>query len=625
MAPSLEPTEPRALYLEGGEVRFQPSGRTVHFSKGEDMLTLARRAHVRLYQTCNGAGTCGKCVVTVNDPVSPLTEEERTALTEEQRADGARLACQVVPLGAVVVTVPETGDLDILAEGLHLNMALRPRVTKEAVEVPPPSLHRPAADLARLQARLGERTILAPHPAMLQSLPLALEQGSGRVTVVRAGGVIVAVEPGDTRDSIYGMAFDIGTTTVVGYLRDLNTGELVEVAASVNPQTAFGADVIARIEHASRTPQGLSELRRAIIQCLNRLIAEACGAAKISPQAVYDLTLAGNTTMLHLALGVPVDSIARAPYAPAVLQALEMPATDLWLKAHPRARVSLLPHVAAYVGADIVADLLSSNLMRRDRMTLLLDFGTNAEIVLGSRKRTVACAAAAGPCFEGGNISCGMRAARGAIYGVRLEDDLLKWDTIGDAAPAGLCGTGLIDLVALLCDHGVIDEAGKLLPPERAPHAPADLRDRVEGEGRQLRFRLAAAEESAVGTALYLTQRDIRELQAAKAAIAAGVRLLCERLGIDPNAISETLMAGAFGNSIRTESGIRLGLLPRGPHTRYRSIGNAAGVGAQMALLSGAARRRAERIAERVEYVELSSEKSFTDVFAEEMYFPPNR
>lgn len=607
------------------KILFHPSEKWAFVEDNRDLLDIARRLRIHIEQTCNGVGTCGKCQVVVSGPVSPVTPAEKHFLAPEQLRQGVRLACQVIPKGPVEVYIPEVGPLNILSEGLQISVRLKPQVTKEYIELSPPTLSDQGDDLSRLLSALGPQVTVRAAPNFLHQLSHTLRESRWKATVVKSGREVLAVEPGDTRQSLYGVAFDIGTTTVVAYLRDLNTGGLVEIASMVNPQTAYGADIITRINHTLVSPQGSLELRKAVVHCLNQLITEVCDLAGLSPTQIYEATIAGNTTMLHLLLGLPVESIAKAPYIPVVRRGLTLNAGEVWLKIHPQGRVYLLPHIASYVGADIVADLLVSRLHRRRRLTLLLDFGTNAEIVLGNREGILACSAAAGPCFEGGNISCGMRATRGAISGVHLEGEQLILETIGNAPPVGLCGTGLLDLVALLLKEGLIEETGRLLNPEevsavrKGSPAPSGLLRRIVPGDRGNQFFLARSPE---GKDLYLTQKDLRELQVAKAAIATGIRLLCERRGVKPEAIEEVLLAGAFGNAIRWKSAVSLGLLSRLPRARYRSIGNAAGVGAQLALLSAPLRQQAERIARQVEYVELSATPEFTEVFMEEMYFP---
>ena len=606
-------------------IRFHPSGRTAPADNGVSLFEIARRSRVHIEGTCDGVGTCGKCQVTVGGDASPITHAERHFLTPDLLDEGIRLACQVHPHGSVEVEVPEAGPLNILSEGLSLHIPIHPHIRKEYVELPPPNLGDQADDISRISAKLGRRVRISPDIDLLQRLPAACRSNDWKITIIRAGSALIGVEPGDTTANLFGIAFDIGTTTVVAYLRNLNTGESLGVAAAMNPQTTFGGDVIARINHTMLVQHGRGDLRKAIVHCIHKLVSEVCENAKVSPTLVYEATFAGNTTMLHLLMGAPVESIAQAPFAPAVTQGLALRASDLWLKINPAARAYLMPHVASYVGADITADLLAAGIDRKRRLTLLVDFGTNAEIVLGNRERILACSAAAGPCFEGGNISCGMRASRGAICAADIVEGELVLHTVDGGPAAGICGTGLLDIVALLVQYGLIEDTGRMLGSDEIPdEAPLSLSKRMQTGEKGNRFLLSDSERSSTGAPLYVTQRDIRELQAAKGAIAAGIVVLCQQWGTDPSAIREFMMAGAFGNSIRKASAVAIGLLPNVPHAGYRSIGNAAGVGAQMALLSESLRRRAENIAHRVGYTELSSTAAFTEAYMDAMMLQPS-
>jgi uncharacterized 2Fe-2S/4Fe-4S cluster protein (DUF4445 family) len=642
---SLKASQPRVA-------TFLPVGRQVPCADGKTILQLAQDAGIAIPHTCGGAGTCGKCGVTVHGPISPPTQAEREALKPSQLEAGVRLACQVRPLGDVLVAVEEHGPAHIVSEGLDVRVSLAPSVRKRLVHLPPPSLDDQRPDLERSIAALSPaRRGLpgSPDLGLLRSLPGALRSAKSaatdaqpiEATAVIAENRLIAVEPGDTRDALCGVAFDIGTTTVVGYLLDLNTGRRLAVASDLNPQAAYGADVIARITHTMQDADGLSRLREIIVAKLNALIGSLCEQTGLPRSAIYDVTVAGNTTMHHLALGLPVESIALAPYTPVVTQGLWLAAADLGLEVYPQARVYMLPNIASYVGADIVADLLACRLERRDDLTLMIDIGTNGEIVIGNRERIVACSTAAGPCFEGGNISCGMRASAGAISAVRLDESQetmgkrdktpsalstpsphLRLETIGSAPPKGLCGTGLIDAVALMLRAGIIDDSGRMLDPDELTGVPDDLRRRVRPAERGNEFALAYAGEDGAERDVVITQRDVRELQNAKGAILAGIRVLLRHLGKSEADIGAVLLAGAFGTYIRRESALAIGLIPPIPIERIRSVGNAAGTGAQMALLSVSQRRRAERLARQVEYLELSGNASFPAEYAEAMFFP---
>lgn len=622
--------QPMSNHSSAPTVTFLPSGRTIAARDGAHLLQLAQDAGVSIPHTCNGAGTCGKCAVVLKGSVSPPTEVELRTLSSAQISAGVRLACQAVPQGDLTVLIHDHAKASILSEGVSVRFRFSPHVRKVLVTLPAPSLDDQSPDLERLAKALGlpERAVQVDLH-VLKTLPLHIRQADGsfapggaEVTVAIAGNRLTAIELGDTTQSCYGIAFDIGTTTVVGYLLDLNTGRRLAAASDLNPQADYGADVITRITHTMQEPDGLQRLRNLIVAKLNLLVEQVCAEGGIQPTEVYDFAVAGNTTMLHFLLGLEARNIALAPYVPVTSRPLELPAAEVGLQAHPQARCFILPTIASYVGADIVADLLVARIDRRSRPCLMIDFGTNGEIVLGSRDRVVACATAAGPCFEGGSISCGMRAAPGAISSVRLHDHDLHIETIGGAPPRGICGTGLIDAVALMLAAGVIDETGRMVDPVDASDLPRPLRRRIRPGDRGPKFVLCEPGELEAPAEIALTQRDVRELQNAKGAVMAGIRVLCSELGIEISEINRVFLAGAFGNYIKPESAAAIGLIPDLPLARVHSLGNAAGTGAQMSLLSTAERRRAERLQRTVQYVELSGDPRFPMEYAEAMYFP---
>ena len=606
-----------------GDVTFLPASKNIASENGRTLLKLAQLSNVSIYNTCSGVGTCGKCLVKVNGPLTEVTKVERRFLSEEQLAQDMRLACQCHALGDVTVEVPVHEKPHILSQGLRITVPPKPNIVKDLVDLPPPSVNDQTDDLARIRRALGmNEHSRSVELGLLKLLPKAIRSDDFFVTAVHASAKIIAVEPGDTRNKLYGVAFDIGTTTVVGYLHDLESGNQLEVASDLNPQVDYGADVISRIEYTMNEPSGAARLQKAVVTRLNSLIDILAVKAKIRTSDIYEVTLAGNTTMLHLALGLDASNIAKAPYIPVVRQGLELMADKIGLHAHPQARLYTLPHIASYVGADIVGDLLASRLYLKKKPTLLLDIGTNGEIVLGSKGRVVAASSAAGPCFEGGNINAGMRASEGAIAKVKFENGQLLYEVIGQSKPRGLCGTGLIDLVAEMIKVALIDETGRLLPADQSECEIPSLLERVRQGEKGQEFLIVPESESATGADIILTQRDIRELQNAKAAVYGGILVLCKVYGIKVEDINEILLAGAFGNYISRESAITIGLIPNLPLKRIKSIGNAAGVGSAMALISVRERHRAERLAHRVDYVELSSNPDFRDEYMDAMYFP---
>jgi len=592
---------------------FQPAARSATCSEGSSILEAARRAAVPLASVCGGKGTCGKCKVKASGSLGPLTTQELGHLRPEEIQAGYRLACQAQVQGAVEVEVPFTADvayktaLPLLLSGLEP----QPNVRKLYLDLPQPSLEDQRPDLERLRAAL-DCPFETGSLYTLRQFPAVLRQAEWHVTAVLVGDHLAALEGGDSRDRCYGIAFDLGTTTVAAYLVDLNSGQLLSAAASTNRQTTYGTDVMTRIERAHAG--GLVELRRAARETLNELILEVCRDAGASPRQVYEAVLAGNTCMAHLFLGIDPHSIGVAPYVPTLVEALDLPARELGLDMAEGGNVHLLPAVAGFVGADTVADLLAAAPADDSRVRLLIDLGTNAEMVLMGRGRMLACAAAAGPAFEGARISCGMRAAPGAIDRVEMVDGRVKVHTLDDRPALGLAGSGLISAVASLRREGFINRRGRL-----QGKAGAELF--ASGQwGPEL--LLASASESGSGRAIVLSQHDISELLLAKAAIEAGFKVLLQESGIAVQAIEEVLIAGAFGNYVDKLDAITVGLIPSLPAEQVKGVGNAAGAGAVLALLALEKRRRAQEIARQIEYVELSAHLGFHEEFIQAMSFP---
>ncbi len=605
------------------EVHFLPVDIQVNASPDTDLLTLSRQAGIAIEQTCNGKGTCGKCVVRVEGAVTDPSPSEVKLLGDSALQRGYRLACCTFPRGTVRVTVAEARGVQVLATSVNVE-SLRGQsgMRKQYLQLPVPSLSDQRDDLTRVLEGLGIGVTPDLSQPALAGLHDALRQEQFACTALLWNQRLLGVEPGDTTARLYGVGFDIGTTTVVGYLMDLNSAEQVGVATMLNPQTQFGGDVISRIEFSSASRSQARMLQESIIHALDDLIETLCVHARISAQDVCLISVAGNTTMLHLALGLPAMSIAQAPYIPVVTHGLDLSATAAGLvNVSCSARLITVPHIASYVGADITADLLTCGMLDRTSSTLMIDIGTNGEMVLGCGGRLVAASTAAGPCFEGGSIRHGMRATTGAIHAVRLDASGIHLDVIGDGQPAGLCGTGLVDLVSEMVRTQLVDESGRLQLAEDSGCDLEALTGRVRETEQGNEFVLVYAQDSATGNDIVLTQRDVRQVQNAKAAIMAGIEIMCAKLSIRPSDIDAVLLAGAFGNYISRSAAIRIGLLPAVPEERVESIGNAAGVGAVMYLLSSSVREAADTVAQRVDYIELSGEPDFTEAYADAMFF----
>lgn len=602
------------------EIQFLPDKRRVRVPAGTSVAEAAAAAGIALETPCGGEGRCGKCRVKWLGLAPPPTPEETELLGDDLLRAGFRLACRARPESDVSVYVPPQSRLieqTILVEGIARELMLDPAVTKSHVEVPVPSLDDQRGDLERVLHAAGRSRAGCALP-LLRGLGSVMRRADWRLTTVFANDELIAVEPGDTSDSIYGMAFDIGTTTIVGYLIDLATGRQAAVASDTNAQVAHGEDIITRIQFASEHAAGLELLRRDVVGVVNGIIAQCCRAAGIEKDQIYDLTFVGNTCMHHLLLGLPPDSLAVLPYVATVTCAQRLAAADLGLEVNPAGRCYVLPNIAGFVGADTVAVILAAELDRGDALRVAIDIGTNGEVVVAAGGRIIACSTAAGPAFEGATISRGMRATWGAIDAVTIAEDL-SFTTINGTAACGICGSGLIDVVAELRRVGVVDETGRMLPPSRARELPPVIARRLQGDEERPEFVLAWPDETQDRQALTITARDVRQLQLAKGALYTGVDILLEEIGAEASQVEEILLAGAFGNYVKRESAVAVGLIPALPLRRIRSIGNAAGVGAKLALAARSMRERAEQVARCVEYVELSRRPDFHLRFADAM------
>lgn len=605
------------------KIVFQPSGRIVHALPGTVILEAAALAGFIIHTPCGGAGKCAKCLVRIRSGNCPPSDQDIAALGEARIAEGLRLACKARISEPVTIEIPDTSlfqtHQQILTGDTGDTLEVRPRVRKTVVTIPPSPPDEVLSDLDRLRMT----GISAPLTlSALQSLPSATRSPEGRVTVVQADDDVIALEPGDTSTTCHGIAFDIGSTTLVGTLVDLLTGTDVAVAARVNPQTSFGDDVISRIQRCRGDKNGLAQLRSAVLEGVNRIIDELERKAHISRLSVYEVVFAGNTTMQQILCGIDPSALGELPFAPAFRDALEFTASEMSLHVHPCAKVYVFPQIGGFVGGDTTAGIVATRLDRLTDPTLLVDIGTNGEIVLKHGDRMLATSVAAGPAFEGARITNGMRATGGAIEKVILNGDV-SLNVIGNTKPAGLCGTGLIDIAAELLREGILDSTGRILPPDEAPAslAPA-LRARLVEENGETHFLLVPKAESATGSPILLYQRDIRELQLANAAIRAGINILMKMAGITESDLGAILLAGGFGNFIRRNHARRIGMLPPIPCDKIRFVGNTSSFGAKRALLSTQEKDYAARVVRQVHHVDLSLDPEFQLEFSTAMLFP---
>ncbi len=606
-------------------VTVSPPGNAVYVLPGTRLLEALAAAGVALDLPCGGEGTCGKCRVRVTRGTLEPGAAERRAFSAEEVEGGIRLACQAVVQGPLSVEIPPTSLLastyKILArtEGTE-SVAVDPAVEKRYVELPSPERGDDVSDLSRLQRAIGP---VESDLELLRELPKRLREIAFRGTAAIVGGRLIDFEPGDTERGAFAVAVDVGSTTLVAMLLDVHRGEELATAARLNPQTRFGDDVLSRILYSQEKAEGLAELQRAVIVAVNEMIGETADQAGIARTQIYEIVVSGNTTMQELLLGIDPRYLGEVPFVPATSERVLVPASSLGIDIHPRGRAYVMPVIGGFVGGDTVSGLLATGLTERPGPSLLVDIGTNGEIVLWANGKLSAASTAAGPAFEGARIAHGMRASTGAIEKV-LVDGRLKVNVIGGVRPIGLCGSALIDAVAELLRHGVLKCDGRLPQPgQLGEEVLPDLRRRIVSDNGKSAFLLAEADESGTGKPVLLIQRDFRELQLASGAIRAGIATLLRRQGLTPADLQSVLVAGGFGNFIRRKNAQRIGLLPHEiPRQRILYQGNTSLAGARLAAVSKTARQTAEELARRTEHVDLSSDPHFRWSFAESMIFP---
>ena len=566
------------INMKNCNVTFLPSGKSFVVQEGTNLLEAQRRFGLDPDAPCGGKGTCGKCVVR-------LTSQDNLQVK----------ACQYIITGDITVEVSSKHKASLLEHGAKRSAPLAPPIRRVRVSIPK-SVSGATSQWTLLNNALGGNCRI--DLPSLQNFYVALEKNGREANVVLLEDQVLDVIPSDGR--IFAVAFDIGTTSLVCYLLNLDTGEQVDVCSSINPQAQFGADVISRMEYAR--DNGVEPLQNAIVGAMNRLISDITGVNNISRDEVFLAAAVGNTCMYHLFLGILPTAMMAVPYSPVTGESLVMPAGGPGLEINPRGRVLLLPNIAGFVGADTVGVLLSTDLPSSDEMTLAIDIGTNGELVLGNKHKMLACSTAAGPAFEGAKITCGMRGAEGAIDHAHIENGSISYTVIGGGRPIGICGSGLIDIIACLIELGIVSKRGQIATPERT-------------------YVLASAEDSGDGKPVYITQQDIREVQLAKGALSAGINMLASTLGITTADIKRVLIAGAFGNYMDAHSACVIGLMPKELESRVIPVGNAAGEGAKLAALNYDLFLESSAIAKNTEFLELASDPGFQRSFMMATYF----
>ena len=595
------------------QVEFQPLGLRDRFPAGKSILEYARRAGIDLVSICGGAGTCGKCKVRiVSGEVSEPCQKEQEALSAEEIANGYRLACQTYAETDLVLNVPAesfSAPQRLQVEGLETPVTPDPTIQTYDVSLPAPSLSDPRGDDERLLEALEQQhgvVCTSIDEEVVRTFSPALRSLAWETSVSIRDAEIIAVGP--VGGHSLGLAVDLGTTKIAGYLVDLETARTLSAKGVMNPQISYGEDVIARMARAQRSPQDAATLQEKVVDALAALSEELCKeAADAQLHEIKELIIVGNTAMHHLLLRLPVDQLARAPHVPAISRALDIKACDLGFSVAPGASVHLLPNIAGFVGGDHVAMLLAVNAWEAEGPMLAIDIGTNTEISLVVQGEISSVSCASGPAFEGAHISCGMRAAPGAIEHMLITDQEIQYHTIHGTEPVGICGSGIFDTLAQLFINGIVDKGGRI----RADHP----RVREDQKGRE--FVIVSEEERDGGTAITITQADVRELQLAQAAIRSGIQILLRDKRLADKNLAEIIIAGAFGSYLDISSAIAIGMLPAIPESRFRQVGNAAGAGAKIALVSREKREALQEVVRDIRYIELATAPDFNNTFTQ--------
>ncbi len=605
------------------QIIFEPISKRFDVVEGISIHEASRQLGNIITSLCGGKKKCGKCriqVVKSKKPVPPPSPEEVKILPATDIERGIRLACCVPVVGDMRVFIPEEARVKsakILEDGSSVEVKLLPAVQKEAITVEEPRLESIKSDLQRVLDHLPGNPQFSLD--ILRQLPKILREGNHQITVTRLASRILQIQPGDMTQQFYGLAVDIGTTTVVGYLINLRTGQIAAIHSLLNPQTAHGEDVVTRIDYSTQDT-GLDELQMLIRDGINSIIQHSCQKAGVDPQNIAEITIVGNTAMHHLFLGLDARHLAVAPFPPVVQQSLDVPAGDLKLHVPTGCNVHLLPNIAGYVGADTSGVILAAALEQQEKFTLTIDIGTNGELVLGDKNQLAAGSCAAGSALEGAQIGSGMRAAAGAIDRVQINPDTLDVDytTIEGEPPIGVCGSGIIDIVAELLRAKILTLSGRF----NFKSTPAVERGLLRERNGDWEFLLAPKDFTGIARDIVITQEDVRQVQLAKAAFYAGSILLLNSFSRVPADIEQLFLAGAFGNYIDKRNARFIGMVPDVDLSKIFQIGNAAGVGSRYALINSEMRAKIESIVQRVRYVELTTRPEFANEYARAMYFP---
>lgn len=607
------------------KITFQPEGKHFDIKIGSNVLDSARKLGIDIQAPCGDLGLCGKCKIILQEGkslVNSSTDSEKKTLSTSELNNGYRLACQckISKIGFLNVVVPPESRISqqrIVIQGTIPKFDLSPIVTDTVIEIV--KKQESKSDSERLLGVLREKGFadVSIDIDVIRRLPDVLRESKWNVNAILWNNQeVLSLQPKDKHGKLLGFAVDVGTTKVAGYLVDLNNGELLAAISLPNPQISFGDDLISRITYSSESEEKEKNLQEIVIGCVNKLIENSCKTFGVSPKEVYDISVVGNTVMHHIFFGISPKYVGQSPFPVAVKNSFDVKAKDIGLIANPAAYVHALPPIAGFVGADTVAGILATEIYKQEKISMLIDIGTNAEIVIGNKDKLTCCSAPAGPAFEGAKIKFGMRASSGAIETVWINPDNLEtgYKTIDESKPRGICGSGIIDTVAQLLKTNVIDNLGRFNKEISNP--------RIRNSEGNLEFVLAWQKETDINKDITITRQDIQEILLAKASIYTGTHILLERLKLTSNDIENLYIAGAFGSYIDITNSLIIGMFPEIPINRIQFVGNIAGSGGRMVLLSKKLRAKADIIANETNYIELASDPSFEKEFINALWFP---
>ena len=581
-----------------------------------NLLDILNNLGIRIEAICGGKGKCGKCKVILENPdsASPITSEEKRLLSQDEISIGMRLGCLIEPKDGISIIIPDSSlqkDQRILSEGISTKFNFDPAIKSIGIKLPSPKLGGDESFLDYIKKEL-KREINVDYLS-LKSMTDELNYENLEANLVVFNNEIIGFKKNE--EKIYGIAVDIGTTTVVTYLIDIETGALVDIESILNPQIKYGEDVISRITYSLN--KGVSIPHNSIVDGINTMIKKLCDRNRINSSSIYEMTAVGNTAMHHIFLNINPRSLSVSPFTPVVSKNLDIKARDIGIEINPSGNIHVLPVISGFVGADTVGVLLATGLYKNDEISLAIDIGTNGELVLGNKEKMVSCSCAAGPALEGGHLGFGMRASTGAIESVFIDKDSFDtfYKTINKSKPRGFCGSGIIDIVAEMLKVGIIDSSGKIIEN-------GNDRIRKNKTNNHKEFVVEWKEKTDIDTDIVITASDIREIQLAKGAIMTGINILLEKMKISADKIENLYLAGAFGNYIDIKNAIRIGLIPNIPLERIKPVGNAAGEGAKISLMSNEKRIEENILIKKIDYIELASENNFNEEFVKSLRFP---